>query len=188
MLPPNLLLSPKMARAYKYPDPLRRLRHHDLFPADIMNRLPVSDTQEARDLSLRDTLTRSIVHIKLFGVSSPFVYYVLNICLNADPDVPPNLETGWEEQVLFGWCQIFPGGGEIGHSEYLHEYALQRVEVIRGFPKIAAIERDLYWKPKTLLESLVDDGHMEYVERHLPDWASALREIAERTPDIVTKT
>ena len=51
-----------------------------------------------------------------------------------------------EQRLFFGYAEIFPGEGELGY------FSLDELESVRG-PLGLGIERDIYFKPKTLGEA-----------------------------------
>ena len=95
---------------------------HELFPEAVRASLPPLYAQEKLG-------ERAIVHVKFFTPDSSWTWYATEF----DPS----------EGIFFGLV--------IGHEMELGCFSLEELRSARG-PLGLSIERDLYWKPRTLAE------------------------------------
>ena len=79
----------------------------------------------------------AIVHVKLFTPDSSWTW----LATEFDP----------ESRLFFGWADNGQGGGELGN------FSLDELEGVHG-PMGLSVERDRYFRPKSLGEALESEG------------------------------
>lgn len=121
-LPKDADLRTKLVAILKNAHPLDRVRRHKLMPAEIRSKIPPIGAQDDSD--------DPIVWVKFF---SPY----------------GNGQATWlitefdGNNEMFGWAELFRGGGELGYISLSHLEGLNR----NGLP---LVERDTSFKPMPL--------------------------------------
>jgi hypothetical protein len=107
-----------------------KIRGMKLLPPEIREKLPALYSQDGKG-------SKAIVHVKFFTPSSSWTWYATEGEAVLD-------ESGKEVDFKFF-------GLVDGHDKELGYFVLSELEEVRG-PMGMPIERDLYWRPKTLEE------------------------------------
>lgn len=104
------------------------IRKHKILPMDIEGRLPALYSQDGQG-------DDAVVHTKFFHPFGSMTWYAL--------------EYSPEEQMFYGWV-------ENGDCSEFGPFSLEEIgtTVVRGLP----LERDKYWRPKTLREVKASHG------------------------------
>ena len=107
-----------------------KIRGMKLLPKELREKLPPLYAQDGKG-------GRATVHVKFFLSSSSWTWYILE----GEPVLD---ESGREVDFRFF-------GMVDGHEKELGYFCLSELESVKG-PMGLPIERDLWWKPKTLVE------------------------------------
>ena len=102
------------------------VRGHTLMPANVKSKLP--------DIGGQEDVSDPMVYVRYFSPYSGAVWLITEF-------------DGQDE--MFGWAELFPGGGELGYMSLRDLEGQER----RGLP---LIERDLYFRPKALSQAKRD--------------------------------
>lgn len=108
----------------------KRVRGMELLPCEIRERLPGLGEQDGKG-------GKAVVYAKCFTPSSSWSWYI------TEGSPVRNKDNEAVDYILFGLVE--------GQCKELGYFRLSELESVRG-PMGLPIERDLYWKPKTLQE------------------------------------
>jgi hypothetical protein len=128
-------------------DELAGIRKHKLLTKELIAKLPPLYSGEESGVPVAER----VVAVKFFSPYSGWTWYALE-------GSPETNEAGEVvDYTFFGWVDGFDS--ELGYF-VLSELETVEVEVLRGFPKVPAVERDKYFTSRPLGEVT-----------ELPDWA-----------------